>query len=148
MSLREQLSRLEAANRLARIRGPVSSEYEMAGVLKKLEPRAALFEQVDGQDFRVAGNLFCAKGDFAAAFGVPVRALIPLLARAIDQPQPYQVASQAPCQEVVDRSPDLDHLPILRHCARDGGRYVSSGVVIARHPLYGQNADFHRLMQF
>jgi UbiD family decarboxylase len=30
----------------------------------------------------------------------------------------------------------------------DGGNYISAGVVIARHPVYGQNADFHRMMQF
>jgi UbiD family decarboxylase len=45
-------------------------------------------------------------------------------------------------------SPDLDDLPILRHCETDGGNYISAGVVIAKHPAYGQNADFHRCMQF
>jgi UbiD family decarboxylase len=30
----------------------------------------------------------------------------------------------------------------------DGGNYISSGVLIARHPKYGQNLDFHRCMQF
>ena len=42
----------------------------------------------------------------------------------------------------------LDILPVLRHCEKDGGNYISSGVVIARHPLYGQNVDFHRCLQF
>jgi len=54
----------------------------------------------------------------------------------------------APCQEVVIDEPDLDDLPILRHCALDGGNYISSGVFIASHPRYGQNLDFHRAMQF
>ena len=44
--------------------------------------------------------------------------------------------------------PDLDLLPILFHCDQDGGAYISSGVVLANHPVYGQNADFHRCMQF
>jgi UbiD family decarboxylase len=48
---------------------------------------------------------------------------------------------------VVASQPDLDELPILRHCTGDGGNYVSSGVVIARHPRYGLNVDFHRCMQ-
>ncbi len=58
------------------------------------------------------------------------------------------MVSKAPCQEVVDLEPDLDRLPILRHCEKDGGNYISSGVFIAKHPDYGQNADFHRSMQF
>ncbi len=37
---------------------------------------------------------------------------------------------------------------MLRHCELDGGNYISSGVVITKHPQYGQNADFHRCMQF
>ena len=71
-----------------------------------------------------------------------------MLRRAIVDRSPCPVVEQAPCQEVVDKRPDLDRLPILRHCAGDGGRYISSGVVIARHPHYGQNLDFHRCMQF
>jgi UbiD family decarboxylase len=54
---------------------------------------------------------------------------------------------EAPCQEVVDLHPDLDCLPILRHCERDGGNYLSSGVFITKHPQWGVNLDFHRGMQ-
>ena len=43
--------------------------------------------------------------------------------------------------------PNLDDLPILRHAVNDGGNYISSGVVIAHHPVHRQNADFHRMMQ-
>jgi UbiD family decarboxylase len=48
---------------------------------------------------------------------------------------------------VVIDNPDLDQLPILKHCQADGGNYISSGIVIARHPKHGQNVDFHRCMQ-
>jgi 2,5-furandicarboxylate decarboxylase 1 len=36
----------------------------------------------------------------------------------------------------------------LRHFEGDGGNYITSGVVVAKHPRYGQNLDFHRCMQF
>jgi len=42
---------------------------------------------------------------------------------------------------------DLDKLPILFHCEKDGGNYISSGVVVAKDPEHGQNLDFHRMMQ-
>jgi UbiD family decarboxylase len=41
----------------------------------------------------------------------------------------------------------LDELPILFHCANDGGNYISSGVIVSKSPEYGQNLDFHRCMQ-
>ena len=148
MSFRSYLKQLEDDHSLVRPSAPISKTYEIAGVLKQLEPRPALFENVQESGFRLAGNLLCSKIDFARYFDIPVSGIIPLLSRAIDQHSPCSVVDEAPCQEVVIQEPDLDSLPILRHCAQDGGNYISSGVVIARHPVYGQNADFHRCMQF
>jgi 2,5-furandicarboxylate decarboxylase 1 len=147
LTFRSYLQKIQDHGELIRIRQPISTEFEVAGVLNKLEPQAVLFENVVGSDFRVAGNLFCNKAAFASSLGIPVFAIIPTLTRAIDERSPSEVVTQAPCQEVVLMDPDLDRLPILRHCERDGGRYISSGVVIARHPIYGQNMDFHRCMQ-
>ncbi len=127
---------------------PISKTYEIAGVLKKLEPTPALFENVKESDFRVIGNLFCTKASFAVYLGITVSEILPALAKAIDNRSPCEVVSTAPCQDVVHSKPDLDKLPILKHCGNDGGNYISSGVVIAQHPEYGQNVDFHRCMQF
>ena len=148
MSLRAYLKKLETQSRLVKVTEPISKQYQLAGVLKKLEPTPLLFESVKESEFRVVGNLFCTKAAFAGYFGLAVAELIPTLARAIDRRSPGEVVEQAPCQEVVNLKPNLDRLPILRHCERDGGNYISSGVVIAKHPEYGQNADFHRCMQF
>lgn len=148
MTFRHHLACLEESGRLKCVREPISRIYEIAGVLKRLEPAPVLFENVRQSGFRVAGNLLCIKADFAGYFGVQVSEIIPMLARAIEQRSPCQVVKSAPCQEVIVQNPSLDDLPILRHCEMDGGNYISSGVMIARHPRYGQNADFHRCMQF
>ena len=148
MSLRDYFQQLEAQGQLLRVREPISKTYEIAGVLKQIEPRPVIFESVKESPFRVAGNLLCTKAAFAGYFGIEVSEIIPTLASAIDRRTPPEVTTSAPCQEVVETDPDLDRLPILRHCAQDGGNYISSGVVIASHPEYGQNVDFHRMMQF
>jgi UbiD family decarboxylase len=148
MTLRNYLHKLDQENKLLRIREPISKTFEIAGVLKQIEPQPALFEQVREAAFQVAGNLFCSKAAFADYFGIPVAGIIPFLTAAIQNRCPPAVVSAAPCQEVVELEPDLDKLPILFHCDRDGGNYISSGVVLAKHPAYGQNADFHRCMQF
>ncbi|MBN1218141.1 MAG: UbiD family decarboxylase [Anaerolineae bacterium] len=148
MSLRDYLKKLEDQGELVKVTTPISKTYQIAGVLKQLEPRSVLFETVKESEFRVIGNLFCTKTAFADYFGITVSDIIPTLTRAIDHRSPGQVVDPAPCQEVIITDPDLDTLPILRHCQNDGGNYISSGVVIAKHPDYGQNADFHRCMQF
>jgi UbiD family decarboxylase len=148
MSLRSYHQQLSTSGELLSIDTPVSTIYEMAGILKKLEPRPVLFENVKESSFRVMGNLLCSKAAFASYFSLQAKDIIPALATAIENHTSCPVVSTAPCQEVIIQQPDLDTLPILRHCALDGGSYISSGVLIARHPKYGQNLDFHRLMQF
>lgn len=147
MTLRDFLKDQEQESQLSRISQPVSRVYEAAGALKKLEPRPVWFARMAESQFPVAGNLFCSKTKFASYFGIPTSDVIPLLTYAIENRQPCQVIKDAACQEVVDLDPNLNDLPILRHCEKDGGNYISSGVVIIRHPRWGQNADFHRLMQ-
>ena len=148
MSLRNYIQRLDSEKKLVRVSEPISKRFEAAGVLKQLEPSPVLFEHIHESAFPVIGNLFCSKGAFADYFGIPVSEIIPHMAAAIQNRKPASLVPRAPCQEVVQMDPDLDQLPILFHCDRDGGNYISSGVVLAKHPQYGQNADFHRLMQF
>jgi len=147
MSFREYIQHLKARNRLIEINSEISKVYEIAGILKKLEPQPVLFHNVRNSSFPVIGNSFCTKSDIADYFNIPVHDIIPTLVRAINNRFPCEIVETAPCQEVVDHHPDLDKLPILKHCEKDGGNYISSGVVIAKHPVYGQNLDFHRCMQ-
>ncbi len=79
MSFRSYLKQLDELGALARVSSSISKTYEIAGVLKQLEPRPVLFENVQGSAFRVAGNLFCSKADFADYFGIPVSGIIPTL---------------------------------------------------------------------
>ena len=147
MTLRDYLQRLDEQQELIRIKEPVSKTYDAAAILKKLEPRPVLFENIIESQFRVAGNLFCSKDFFARYFGIQKTEIIPKLSQAIQNRTIPEVVLDAPCQEVVEINPNLDELPLLRHCKLDGGNYISSGITIARHPRYGQNVDFHRAMQ-
>ena len=148
MSFRSFIIRLAESGDLVTITAPISLQCEISGVLKQLEPNAVLLEHVKESDFRIAGNIVPTKQAFAKYFGIDVSMIIPTLSRAIEERSTPQETSEAACQQVVIENPDLDQLPILRHFEDDGGRYITSGVVIAGHPEYGQNLDFHRCMQF
>ncbi len=148
MSFRTLLDTLRQTNALTEIEQPVSHHLQTAGILKALEPDPVFFSQVAGSPFRMAGNLLCSKESFASYLGIPVADIIPTLTRAIEGHSNPDVVEDAPCQAVVHETPDLDELPMLFHCEGDGGRYITSGVMIAGHPDYGQNMDFHRCMQF
>ncbi len=147
MGLREYLKQLEKEGSLLRISKPVSRRFEAAGVLKAVEPKPVLFENVKDSEYRIMGNLFCSKDSIASYLKITTKDIIPTLSKAIeDRSVPKEIKS-APCQEVVESTVDLDKVPMLLHNERDGGPYISSAVVVAGHPKYGQNLDFHRAMQ-
>ena len=69
------------------------------------------------------------EGGFCRLFRHPGgQEIIPFLAQAIDRRSPPQVVENAPpARRCAGGLPDLDLLPILRHCEKDGGNYISSG---------------------
>jgi len=147
MILEKYINQLKQTGKLTTITESISKKFEVAGMLKALEPTPVLFEKVDESEFRIAGNLFCTKKQIADYFGIKTEEIIPTLANAIETKSPPEEISDAPCQEVIEDSVDLDKIPILTHNKIDGGPYISSGVVVSSDPEFGQNLDFHRAMQ-
>ncbi|MEN6298795.1 MAG: UbiD family decarboxylase [Anaerolineaceae bacterium] len=148
MSFRGYLQKLEEGQGITSVKKTVSKNMEAAGILKKLEPKPVLFESIEESAYNVVGNLFCCKQDFANYFGIETSQIIPFLTHAIENRSPCEIITEAPCQEIIQSQPDLDCLPILKYGESDGGNYITAGVVVTRHPKYGQNLDFHRCMQF
>jgi len=147
MILEQYIKKLQQDGKITTISKSISKNLEIAGVLKSLEPHSVLFENVKESEFRVAGNLFCNKKQVADYFGITTEQIIPTLTKAIEGRSKPEETDNAPCQEVVETKVDLDKLPILMHNETDGGPYISSGVVVASDPEFGQNLDFHRAMQ-
>ncbi|MFW9843365.1 MAG: UbiD family decarboxylase [Candidatus Thorarchaeota archaeon] len=147
MILEQYIKKLQQDGKITTISKSISKNLEIAGVLKSLEPQSALFENVKESEFRVAGNLFCNKMQVADYFGITTEQIIPTLTKAIEDRSTPEETDNAPCQEIVEDKVDLDKIPILMHNKGDGGPYISSGVVVAADPEFGQNLDFHRAMQ-
>ena len=148
MGFRNYLEGLDEKGLLKKVDVEVSKKLEISGILKEMEPTPVMFNNVKESDFRVVGNTFCTKDVIASYFNVTPSDLIPMLSRAILESSEPEVIKNAPCQEIIEPNVDLDKIPILHHCDRDGGNYISSAVVVTKDPDYGQNLDFHRAMQF
>lgn len=144
--MRKLIKKLKLSKELVVVSKPVSKRFVAAGILKQLDGKPVLFEKVNGSEFRVVGNLFSSRDLIAKSVGVPKEKLLSRIAHAIEHPTQPEVVEKAPCQE-VEEAVDLNKLPILTHCERDGGPYVTSGVVVAKDSELGRNCSFHRLMQ-
>lgn len=149
MTFRDYLKKLQKKKTLEEIKKPVSKRLEASAIINALNDKQVLFEKIKESKFSVAANIFPTKQAVADYLGCAVGELIPTIANAIANPSKPETAKKAPCQEVEveEKDIDLDKLPILFHVEGDGGNYISSGVVVATHPVHGQNLDFHRCMQ-
>jgi len=148
MSFRHFIDVMEREGRLLKINKPVSKRLEASGILAALGDRPVFFERIKESEFRVVGNLCTSKEAFASYFGIKAEELVPRMIKAMEHPTKPEVTTTAPCQEAEMKEPDLDRLPILYHCSKDGGNYVSAGVfIINKGEGLGQNMDIHRCMQ-
>lgn len=152
-SMRAFLSVLEQSGELKTISDPVDVDYEVAACLAELNGGVALrFNNlsVDGRPHAmpVVGNLLNSLPRFAAGLGTKLASLQSALVGAIEKPQPHRVVTSAPCQEVVVGTPSLrDELPIPRFFEREGGPYITAGVIVAKDRHSGQtNLSIARLM--
>jgi 2,5-furandicarboxylate decarboxylase 1 len=144
-SFRDVLHRLDGEAGLLRLAKEVDARHLSALVVKADRP--VLFERVRGFDLKVAGGLFWNRKRFAAALGWPESELgtrFAAGARAMIEPA---LVTAGPAQEVVEIGDDVDltELPIPLLAEKDGGPYISAGVVIARGDR-GLNAGCYRLM--
>jgi len=141
------LADLDASHDLAHVRREVSRKYEIAAVSSRRDGKPILFEKVrEADDYRVVTGVCGTRAMLARALGIPPSNLLPRVLDSIESPKQFQIVDRAPCQEVVEEDVDLFSLPILTHCEKDGGPYVTAGIAVAYDKDYGYNASYHRLM--
>jgi 2,5-furandicarboxylate decarboxylase 1 len=134
----------------------VSPVHELAAVVKRLEEtdrRPVMFEHVSEHDLPVLMNVYGSKRRIALAMGLspdlhPDEVMSHYLQCLQRHVQPSLV-NTGPVKEVIQHGEDvsLDMLPIGVHAARQGGRYINSGVLLVRDPdSEAINAGVYRLM--
>lgn len=141
--LRSVLQRLDEAGRVRHIKEPVNPVFELAAVSRFAQidethrHEVLLFEQVEGSTLPVLANLFSNRTNIAIGMGIPEQDLLKRGVQALDNPIASVLVKSAPCQEIVDRDPDLTAIPICQNSEQDGGRYVTAGVHITNNPTTG-----------
>jgi 2,5-furandicarboxylate decarboxylase 1 len=144
-SFRDVVTRLEREGVLLSLAKEVDARHLSALVVKADRP--VLFERVRGFEMKVAGGLFWNRRRFATALGWPDSELGTRFAAGARARIDPELVPSGPAQEVVKVGGDVDltELPIPLLAERDGGPYISAGVVIARGDR-GLNAGCYRLM--
>lgn len=144
------LELLKSADRLLTIKREVDPKFELPAMMKTAEKigKAVFFEKVKGSTFPVVNNLFGSREMLALLFETkPERVVNEWLDRIRNPIEPKRVSS-GPVREVIKKGNevDLEELPIVTHCSKDAGPFITAGIVIARDPETGQrNVSINRM---
>ena len=111
-------------------------------IISEDQDRTVLFTDLNGG--RAVGNLFSTRKKIASALGIDQSGIVKFMINAIDNPADTEVVND-PEFRYQELPLDLTKLPICKYFPEDGGRYVSSGVIVSE---YGgkRNVSFHRMM--
>jgi 2,5-furandicarboxylate decarboxylase 1 len=147
--LRSQLEAVEKWGEVLRITKEVNPRFELPAICKKLEAdKAVIFEKVKGYSMPVVVGLDNNRSRMARVLGTDDFGLTPRYLEAIRRPLPPVVVKDGPVKEVkTTRNIDLlNYLPVITHYEKDGGPYITAGVVIAEDKSRGvRNISYHRL---
>jgi len=105
-----------------------------------------LFKKIKGYKYQIVSGVCSSRNIMASWLGTNREKLSFKIADAAKNPRDYKIINNAPCYEIKGK--DLDEIPLMKFCERDGGEYISSGIVISRDPDSKRlNASFHRMMK-
>ncbi len=157
--LREYIEQLAERNEVKKVTVSCNPELEMCEIAHRMfsagSDQVLLFTDT-GTEYPVAMNLYASEKRLLASMHAKsfeeLQQRISSLFDTITQPKkgfsakwhtlsslyslakllPRAISGKAPCQERIERSPDLTKLPILKSWPHDGGRFITLPMVITK----------------
>lgn len=152
--LRQFIKRLEEDGELVRVNVEVDPVYEVGAILKRLSDNgggpALLFEKVKGHEVPLLCNLWGTTKRYAMCLETTVDKLPDTWMSRIDGgPIAPRMVKNAPCKEniLLGDQVDLDKFPFPVWNEKDGGRYLTTHLIISKDPHTGiRNVATYRMM--
>src|SRR6266511_1418910 len=164
---------LEQAGELKRIAYPVKAELEITEIADRVMKRggpALLFENVIGKKIPLLINAFGSTKRMALALGVTdIEDIAREITKLIQTKPPKsfkdkfhllgeliklagippKMVKEGACQEVINRDPDLNILPVLTCWPGDAGPFITLPMVFSKDPVKGtRNVGLYRMQVF
>ena len=144
--LRAFLTALKNAGELVDIDRPVAIKYDVAKALAKassVQGPALMFKQT-GTDFPLVAGVYGNRRLALMAFEASEKTIHGKVLKAINNPIapvdfPVDLKGKPPCQEVVltGDAIDVTKLPVPIYSPKDGGPYITAGIVVSENPETG-----------
>ena len=145
--MREFLKVLEEDFKVIKIEKKVSAEYEVAKILREHPKDVLIFENVEGYDMKIISGICNTRDKIARGISVTVPEITKRIMKATENPIPIKNVENVKENFNTQKEPDLGKIPVPTYYKKDGGAYMTAGVVIAKDPETGiRNASIHRML--
>ncbi len=94
----------------------------------------------NGTAYPLVAGLYSTRGKALLAFEATEETIFDKVLHGLDNPIPPRILNGAtPCQDVVLTGPDIDlsRFPIPTYSPKDGGPYITAGIVVSKDPVTG-----------
>ena len=125
------------------VEGRVESDTrDVTKTLLRDQAATVVFEDLNGG--KAAGNIFSTREKVAKALNIPKEDIVRHIMESTSSPKACKVVDDPEFRQ-VSMDVDLMSLPIPQYYPEDGGRYVTSGVIVTEYEGK-KNVSFHRMM--
>lgn len=149
LDMRDWIQMLKDAGELVTLSKPVNVETEMGALLYKSRDKSIFFENIQGfPGWRALGQAPANIQQPGLAFGTTPDNVIREFSRRSKDLRKVKIVEDGPVKEVSYSGNEVDITKFPAHIAgqKDGGRFISSGLVICQDPDTGtRNMCFHRM---
>lgn len=147
--LREYFDLLEKNGDLSRVTNEVELlEIPSILVKKEKEGKAVIIENVIGYNHSVCNNIFGKREFLSSVFKCPKEEVAIEFSKRYENMIKPVIIESGPVQDIVllgDKI-DIEKFPFIVHSAKDAGRYITGGMIIAKDPETGvRNLSFNRM---
>lgn len=132
--------------KIKKIENEINTKYEAAKVLREHPKDTVILTNIKNSDIPVVSGICNTREKIAESLNCKVNELTAKIINGMNNPKKVTKFIDLK-DEYTSKRIDLNKLPILTHYKRDGGAYITAGVVFAKDPETGvQNASIHRML--
>jgi len=145
--MKEFLKILEEEFKVIKIEDQISAKYEVANILRNHPKDTVIFENIKDSNIKIISGICNTREKIARGISVTVPEITKRIMEATENPITVENVENIKKNYITQKKPDLGEIPVPTYYKKDGGAYMTAGVVIAKDPETGiRNASIHRML--
>jgi anhydromevalonate phosphate decarboxylase len=145
--MRNFLKAFEKDFKIINIEEQISTRYEVSNILKKHDKEVVIFNNIKESDFGIISGICNTREKIARSISANVSDITSKIIEATENPTSINNIETTTKNFPTSTDADLTKLPVPTYYKKDGGAYITAGVIIAKDPDTGvRNASIHRML--